>query len=153
MPNMSSVLPAGLRRLHIWHCLGNAKCAICVTLQVIPVHKRHCIPSSKYDIFTQNIRRYLIPVCHRYYLRGLRRLHIWHCLGNAKYAICVTPQVIPVHKRHCIPSSKYDIRHKTLFNTGVSLVLPAGLRRLHIWHCLGNAKCAICVTLQVIPTA
>ena len=33
-------------------------------------HNWHCINLSKYAIFTQDTRHYLIPVCHRYYLRG-----------------------------------------------------------------------------------
>ena len=40
---------------------------------------------------------------------------------------------------------------KTLFNTGVSLVLPLGSRRLHIWHFSLNANSAICATPRVIP--
>ena len=52
-----------------------------------------------------------------------------------------------------LPKLPFSLRSRdlTVFDTGVSSVLPLGKHRLHIWHWLMNANCAFCASPRVIP--
>ena len=119
--------------LHKWHWPDNANCAFtkCVILH------EYCMIASKIAIFTVVTRPYLTPVCQWYYLQVQKIANLALFEGCQLCVLCI-PKGNTRHNWHCIQFFQichFHSGHKTLFKTGVSLVLPAGSRRLHIWHC------------------
>ena len=121
------VLPAGLRRLHIWHSPNNARCAICVTPQVIPMTHRYQIPSY---VLSENVifgGWNTMPIMHWYYLRGYadctfcihQSMPIMH--GYHRLRICTIGIVWPMPLLQWSPED-YDLTSENM-------------KHMHNWHC------------------